>query len=196
MLEIYEKYLTNIDKSIQEFFEQQKPYIFCKKGCSLCCEEGTYPFTQLEFEFLMSGYNKLTSEEKNLIRKRIKKIKKEKEASGNKKFMYRCPFLMKKQCCIYKYRGIICRSHGLMYHTTDKTDKRLYGIPACINNNLNYSNVFDEKTNSISAEKWKKTGIITEPLAYNVNIKFLTNNETTHLLKLEFGEEKSLIDWF
>ena len=34
----YEYYLTAIQKQLGAFFEEQSPYIFCKEGCSHCCE--------------------------------------------------------------------------------------------------------------------------------------------------------------
>lgn len=197
MIEKYAKYLDNIDGSLGEFFERQKPYIFCKEGCSICCELGEYPFSELEFQYAMVGYSKLTTEIKTVIQKNVDRIKKaKKEHSDDTKFMHECPFLIDKKCSIYKYRGVICRNHGLMYYTTDKNGKFFYSIPHCVWNGLNYSSVFDKETGTISSAKWKETGIETEPVSYNVGPKFLLDNNTTNVLGLEFGEEKALIDWF
>ena len=30
-------------------------------------------------------------------------------------FIYECPFLINNRCCVYSYRGIICRTFGLAY---------------------------------------------------------------------------------
>lgn len=199
MLEKYEKYLANIGESIDKFFAEQEPYIFCKKGCSLCCETGEYPFSELEFKYAMVGYNALNEKEKEIVKKKVNHIKidkNNKKDSDKKKFMHECPFLIDKKCCIYNYRGIICRNHGLLYYTVDKDGKTVYSVPHCVNDGLNYNNVFDEQAGTISSLKWKETGINMEPVSYNIGYKFLTNNETTNLLGLNFGEEKALIDWF
>lgn len=197
MIEIYEKYLENISKSLDKFFEQQKPYVFCKEGCSICCETGEYPFSRLEFEYAMVGYNNLSEDKKNLIRKKAEEVKKNKnEFAEDKKFMHSCPFLIEHKCSIYKYRGLICRNHGLMYFDKDKDDNQTYTMPHCVDDGLNYSNVYDKELHTITSEKWEETGIEQEPVSYNIGIKFLTNNNTTKELGLDFGESKALIDWF
>lgn len=193
MIEKYELYLEQIGGHLNKFFLQQKPYIFCKEGCSICCEVGEYPFSELEFKYAMLGYNNLSKEEKSIVQKNIKRIKKEKENSNDKKFLYECPFLVKKKCSIYKYRGLICRSYGLTYFTTGKDGKVFYNMPCCVDNGLNYSSVYDWQTGTISSKKWKETGIEAEPVSYNVGLDFLLNNEMTQ--EIEFGESKAIIDW-
>lgn len=196
MLEIYKKYLNNIDATIQEFFERQKPYIYCQKGCSLCCETGEYPISELEFEYMKSGYNKLNENKKNIIQEKINFLKEQKKICSERKFLHECPFLIEKQCSIYQYRGLICRNHGLMYHTVNKQGKQICSIPHCVNDGLNYSNVFDKITGTISSVKWIESGIEVEPVAYNIGTKFLYDNHTTQSLGLKFGEEKAILDWF
>lgn len=199
ILRLYEKYLEMVDTSLNEFFEQQKPYIFCKEGCSICCEEGEYPFSKLEMEYAMLGYINLNDEEKIIVQKNVEKIKEDKKnfkpTAEKKKFMHKCPFLITKRCSIYKYRGLVCRNHGLTAFTKDKDDKTIYQMPHCVNDGLNYSNVYDENTKTLSSAKWKLTGIEIEPVAHNVSRDFLMDNETTKYLELEFGESKALIEW-
>lgn len=200
MIEKYEKYLDKINESLQRFFAQQQPYIFCKEGCAICCEKGEYPFSKLEFEYAAIGYNTLDKKYKDLVQEKIEKVKKDKanfKITGNdKKFMHECPFLIDKKCSIYKYRGLICRSYGLTYYTTGKDGKTNYNMPCCVDNGLNYSNVYDTKTGTISSKKWAKTKIETEPVSYNVGLDFLLNNNMTEEFELKFGEQKALIDWF
>lgn len=199
MLTNYEKYLDKISLSIDKFFEQQKPYIFCKKGCSICCEEGEYPISQLEFNYLMIGYNALNEREKSIIKENVARIKNEKKKFlkiNNKKFMHQCPFLIDKKCSIYKHRSLICRAYGLAYFYDGKDEKIFYSIPCCVENGLNYSNVYDAQTGGMSSKKWKETGIAQEPVSYNLSLDFLRNNEDALAFNLDFGEEKSLIDWF
>lgn len=184
MIEKYEKYLEKIGGYLDKFFEQQKPYISCKEGCAICCETGEYPFTEVEFQYAMLGYQGLSDEEKKIVDSQVKETKKMRKAakqkaeSGEKKekFLYQCPFLINKKCSIYNNRGIICRSYGLMYFMENKEGKLIYKRPCCSEMGLNYSNVIDFETGTISAEKWKETGLKTEPLSYNVGINFLTVN--------------------
>lgn len=197
MIYKYEKYLNLINKHLlQKFFEQQKDYINCKSGCSFCCEAGEYPFSEVEFQYAMLGYNSLSEEEKGIIQAKIEKVKKTKAEFNKKGFMYECPFLINKKCSIYNYRGIICRTHGLMYFIPDEDTPTKSKCPSCINIGLNYSNIYDKAKNVISVEMWEKTGIETEPVAYNIGLKYLLNNILTEELELEFGEVKALIDWF
>lgn len=76
-MEDYKKYLEIIDEYLAKFFEQQKDYIFCKEGCSVCCENGSYPFSQLEFDYLMYGFKKLPQELKSQIMNEINQLKEE-----------------------------------------------------------------------------------------------------------------------
>lgn len=196
MLDSYDKYLETIDSYLAKFFEQQKPYIFCKSGCSICCEEGTYPFSKLEFDYLMFGYEKLPSAVKIQIDSNINRIKEEKKKSADKNFLYTCPFLIDNECSVYQYRGLICRSYGLMSFYTDTNGERKCHIPCCVSHGLNYSNVYDEETGIFTTEKWLKSGIEIEPVSYNISLNYLLDNDLTKFLDLEFGSQKALIDWF
>lgn len=196
MKQTYEKYLEIIDKYLQKFFKRQKDYIFCKEGCSLCCENGSYPFSRLEFDYLMYGFSQLSDELKIQIINEIKQFKKEKEQSQEKKFFHKCPFLIDKKCSVYKYRALICRNYGLMYYYQNKEGKQRYHMPCCVSEGLNYSNVYDEKEGVLTTEKWKATGFEIEPVSYNVSLSFLMDNDLTKHLNLEFGEQKHILDWF
>lgn len=200
MIKKYELYLNTINENLQKFFKDQEPYIFCKEGCSMCCEEGEYPFSELEFLYAMIGHNALSEETKVKIHENVKKIKAEKEGfkpdESNKKFFYECPFLINKKCSIYHHRGVICRNYGLVYYTKDKDEKTNYNMPCCVDKGLNYSNVYDKETKTLSSKRWKETGIETEPVSYNVERDFLLNNNLTKELELDFGASKALIEWF
>ncbi|MBO6088278.1 YkgJ family cysteine cluster protein [bacterium] len=186
---LYLSYLTN---KLNGFFEKQSPYIFCRKGCSKCCENGEYPFSRLEYDFIMIGFTKLPPETREEILLKVKKIKQEKEKS-NGEFCYECPFLINQECSVYEFRGIICRSFGLMSINPDGLSK----IPFCAFEGLNYSNVVEPDTKIISTEKYKKLGKnLPEPLAFNVSYKFLTSENIEENFHLHFGDKKPLIDWF
>jgi Fe-S-cluster containining protein len=185
MLQEYAQYLaTVIDPQLEVFFEKERPYIFCKKGCSRCCESGQYLYTKLEFDLLMYGFSHLDDAVRGEIFKKIETIKKE----GEK--LYACPFLIEKECAVYPYRGLICRVFGLAWHNEDGS----INVPNCIDVGLNYSNVFDKEKN-FSPEMFALTGLQDEPVAYNVRPEALRETEAVRYLNLEFGECKPLIEW-
>lgn len=187
----YQIYLKYLDKKLGEAFKEQSPYIFCKEGCSSCCEKGEYPFSEIEFSYLMLGVRLLDPQTISIIEQNIEKIRQDKQNCEGK-FLHACPFLVNKRCSLYQFRGIICRSHGLAFFS--KTKQLL--VPACVDEGLNYSNVYDFETKKISSEKYKALGIKQEPLAHNFGIYFLTNNEITQELGLVFGEIKPMHEWF
>ena len=197
MIEKYEHFLELLDtRLLQVFFERQKDYIHCKSGCSLCCESGEYPFSEIEFRYVMIGYNTLSENEKIIVKEKVLELKALKSNSSNDEFMYECPFLIDKKCSIYKYRGIICRTHGLIYYLTDNDGNVKNKAPKCVYFGLNYSNVYDKTTKTLSVELWEKTGIKTEPVGYNIGLKTILNSDLAKGLELKFGAEKALIDWF
>ncbi len=171
MLKTYEKFLDNLDNKLAQYFEFEKDDIVCKQGCSHCCEHGDYPFSRLELEYLMQGILQLEPQIKKQVFENFKKI--------TNKFDYTCPFLINKSCCIYKYRSITCRTHGLAYLNSENIAK----LPDCTNLGLNFSNTFDPKTSVITRE------IIKENLDLNEIIKNANKN-------LEFGEIRALVNWF
>lgn len=183
-------YMGYLNRKLEGFFENQSPYIFCKKGCSKCCQNGEYPFSKAEFDYLMVGFLQLPVDIQEKIKTKIKKIKKAK--NGKEGFVYECPFLFNNQCSVYDFRGIVCRSFGLM----SINDKGASKIPFCAFENLNYSNVVDFDTKIISSEKYKKLGNVNEPLAFNTSYSFLTSENIEKNFHIEFGEKKPLIDWF
>ena len=125
----YLEFLDKLDARLECYFEQQVEHIYCKKGCSACCEKGDYPISELELRHLMNGFASLDTELKKIVQNNFSKMVKGEQ----------CPFLIDKACSIYPYRPIICRVHGLAYLCKDKTVK----LPYCANNKLNYSNVYN-----------------------------------------------------
>lgn len=200
----YKAYLNLIEeRMLNKYFEQQKPYICCKAGCSHCCEKGQYPVTRIELAYLLLGFSQLPDKEKFEIIEKIKNLKQEKidfeteNPDSKEGFMYECPFLKDKKCSVYEFRAVICRTHGLMFFVEDaKENEPKNKIPFCVHLGLNYSNIYDEETKMLSDEKMKALGITQEPLAYNLSLKTLFNNEITKNLDFEFGEVKAMIDWF
>ena len=189
----YELYLQFLEKKLKSFFEEQAPYIYCKEGCSYCCEKGEYPFSEIEFAYLMMGVRTLDAATVQVIENNILELKKQKEsANPDKPFMHQCPFLVNKRCSLYNFRGIICRSHGLAFFSR----KGKLMVPACVDLGLNYSSVYDFDNGTISNEKYQKSGIKQEPLAHNVGVHYLTNNDFLKSIGLDFGEIKPMLYWF
>ena len=190
MLENYVLYLRFMEQKLNKFFEKQKPYIFCKKGCAKCCQKAQFPYSQIEFEYLLLGARQLDMETRNIISENIGRVLAEKENFEGENFRYDCPFLIDNVCSVYNYRGIICRSFGLANVGSDGKMK----VPFCCFDGLNYSNVMDG--NKVSMEKFKKLGVKEEPLAFNTNYEFLTDADFENGFKFKFGEKKPLIEWF
>ena len=191
-MENYLVYLAYIGRKLEKYFNDQAPYIFCKKGCARCCQYGDYPFSKLEMDYLMSGFAKLTPEQKQTILNNIEKTKEEKRNYTGEQFAYQCPFLLNNECSVYEHRGIICRTFGLISSRENENSK----IPFCAYEGLNYSNVLDAENGIISEEKFLALNVEQEPLAYNIRYKTLTNQNFEEVFKIKFGEVKSLIDWF
>jgi len=192
MFEKYQKYIEYLNEKLSNFFEQQKDYIKCTKGCSKCCKNGEYPFSEAEFKYILQGFVQLDKKTQDIIEKNIVDVIEEKKKNKSEKFIYNCPFLVDDLCSVYDYRGIVCRTFGLIENKEGNSAK----IPFCYNEGLNYSNILDKKTNKLSMEKFKKSGFKTEPLGFNINYDFLTGEKFEKLFDFNFGGKKPLIDWF
>ena len=187
----YIAYLEKLDRKLSAFFDAQAPFIYCKKGCSKCCQDGDYPFSELEYKYLIFGYKKLDEQLQKTILNRILNVIEDKLTFKGETFSYECPFLVNNLCSVYAHRGIICRTFGLIsFRETGKPK-----IPFCAFQGLNYSNVLNFETKTISEEKFQKLGFDAEPLAYNIGYPFLTNKEHEYAYQIKFGETKRLIDW-
>ena len=192
MLKNYINYLNFIDGKLHKFFDMQKAYIFCKKGCGLCCKNAEFPYYKIELQYLILGARLLDLKSKNSINNNIKKILNEKSKFNDKNFKYNCPFLINNKCSVYEYRGIICRAFGLINIGQDGRFK----VPFCCFKGFNYSSVIEEDSNIISAEKYKQLGVKEVPSAFNVNYNFLTDTDFEKIFKFKFGDKKPLINWF
>lgn len=178
MLQRYAEFLKIFDKRLEKYFEEQCEFIKCKEGCSTCCEVGEYPFSRLELEYLMSGFVNLPFEIKHKIKEEIKKLKSEQPK------MYKCPFLIDGLCSVYKYRGIVCRTHGLAWY--DEMEDKIR-LPYCVNIGLNYSKVFDRDTGEVFLEN---------PIRERLRIDTVLQSDEAQKYDLECGEIRPLIKWF
>lgn len=195
-MEKFYQFIRVIMERINSHFEDQKEYIHCKEGCSLCCERGEYPCSELEFEFLKQGFTQLTPDIQQQIVENIVKLKEEKSKFSGKMFMHKCPFLIDHRCSVYPFRMIICRTFGLSYYEKGEyEEKNTLKVPFCIEQGLNYSEVYDQENKTFSTDLFKKTGYKKEPLTYNLSVEFLVKNFGQDIMHLDFGEFKRLLDW-
>ena len=190
--ENYEKYLKFVQEKLNKFFEAQSPYISCKKGCAFCCKNAQFPYSELEFNYLVYGSLMLSKDIQAKVEANIEKTLKDKKEFKGAVFKYNCPFLIDDSCSVYNNRGVVCRAFGLAEINKDGNSK----VPFCHELGLNYSQVVDEKTQTISKEKYLALNEEKEPLAYNVSYKFLTEDRMAKNFNFEFGEKRPLIDWF
>lgn len=198
-LEGYQLYLKLIhERMLDKFFKEQAPYLCCKEGCSHCCEKGQYPMSEIEVKFIILKMASLDITVQNQILYNIQNVIKEKLSNNisREDFFYQCPFLINNSCSVYDNRGLICRTHGLMFFLDDNNGNEKYKIPYCVNLGLNYSNVYDKNKKTITDELVEKSGFSVKPQAYNISLKTLTKKEITENLGFKFGDFKPLIEWF
>jgi len=191
----YKEFLNILDKNLQIFFDNQKEFIKCSAGCSHCCESGYYPVTNLEFDFLKTGFDTLDAEKQDIILKKCNKTEEDLSKfieSGSKMqdFAYECPILNNGMCSLYEYRPILCRVYGLITPKPENSSR--YGIPACKDIGLNYANVWDEKINNFSYEKAQSLNIKGSPEAFDVAYESLLKK----FEYLDFGDIQMLFKRF
>lgn len=187
----YENYLAFVQEKLNKFFKAQSPFIACKEGCAHCCKNAQFPYSQMEFNYLIYGSLSIDKEIQSQIEKNIEKVLKDKKEFQGEKFRYDCPFLINNSCSVYQHRGLICRAFGLLEICHQDKLK----IPFCHELGLNYANVVDNDKKIISEEKYKALNVEEQPLSYNVGYNFLTSEEIENSFNFKFGEKKSLIDW-
>lgn len=107
-IENYEKFLEIVDKDLRKIFDYQKEYLCCSEGCAHCCKQGDYPMSELEFKYLIVGFEKLSEDLKEKIRANMEITK-----VGDKD-SYVCPFLIENKCSVYHNRPLVCRAFGVL----------------------------------------------------------------------------------
>jgi len=188
----YAIYLKFVQNELDKLFEKQKEYLCCDKGCGKCCKSGQFHYSEIEMMYLLTGFMKLDSEKQALINERISKILEDKKNFKGETFKYNCPFLIDEACCVYEYRGVICRSFGLMIQ--DPTGK--INVPFCAYEDLSYSKVLDFETNEIDEEKVKQGNYKEKPLGFNAGYNYLTSEEYAKGFDVEFTNKKPMIEWY
>lgn len=183
-LENYETLLDFIMPAIDRKFENQKEYIACTKGCAHCCKTVSMPFSEIEFEYMKQGFRSLSDEDQKEVLNKVKNII---ENEGEPA----CPFLKNDVCSIYKYRGLICRTFGLLLINEDGE----HTVPFCVHKGLNYAKIFDEETQKLSVEKYEEQGYTNEPTFHTLSREQIFNLGITKDLGITSGESKPLLEW-
>lgn len=192
-LKVYKKFLNKLDTQLKEYFEEQKDFIKCQRKCSLCCKKGNLVISEIEFKGIKEAYNNLDKDTKNIILEKIDKYIKELNNFAGKggkiiEYLHECPFLIDDECSIYESRPIKCRTYGLIRSEPGEEEPKL---PDCINNGLNYSNIYDSETKSLSSEKLKELGLSSEPKAYDISYLVILGKE----VDMEVGDFNTLLLW-
>lgn len=187
----YQIFLNLLQKELGKMFSDQSEFIVCKEGCSYCCEQGEYPFSEIEFNYLLEEYKTLAPDIKQQILFNIAKVNEKLSAhKTGKKFMYDCPFLINKRCSVYEHRGIICRTFGLL---CEHDDGRLT-IPFCHDYGLNYAKVYSQEKGQIITTENGEQLCKTEPKAFKTERTHIQNLSIAKNLNIDWGESKTLID--
>ena len=152
----YKLFLDELMIMLDKLFIYQQEYLCCQNGCSLCCEDGMYPFSKMEFNYIMLAYKNLPNDMQTIIKNKVQKLKKEYHSEN---FFYEGPFLINKSCSVYDNRGLICRTFGLI---TEDDSKKLT-VPFCAENGLNYSKVYNKATKRLDEELVRKYGYSVDP---------------------------------
>jgi len=193
-LKKYTEFLSALTKNLDGFFENQKDFIKCTAGCSHCCKAGHYPLTELEYEFVKIGFNKLGEEKQAQIRQSCLESYKERKLfvrNGNpiNSFSYACPFLADDLCSLYEHRPLICRTHGLIARGL-KGDRN-FKLPGCLEIGLNYSEVWEKELKDFSLEKAVALNIKSHPEAFDIGYEMLLEN----FEHINFGDIRMLFEW-
>lgn len=186
----YQIFLHTFQRELDRMFNEQKEFIMCKEGCSYCCEKGEYPFSELEFNYLLDEYKTLDNETKFKILENVARVNEAKSKFNGEQFMYDCPFLVNHRCSVYKNRGLICRTFGLL---VEHDDDRLT-MPFCQDLGLNYSKVYDNEIGQIVIEKDGNPLCETMPKAYRIAREHVLKLSIAKNLDIDWGASKTLID--
>lgn len=178
----YEEFLSDFDEVLRILFKNHAKYIKCKKGCSKCCEKGNYPCSQTEFAYLTKGFINLSGDTKKIVREKIQNLLKEKTKTSGE-FSHECPFLINKECCIYEYRPIVCRTFGLCYYDDNNGYVRL---PDCVYDGLNYSGYFDKDENILKINDVPKV---------NLRIDRVFNSKLSEKYNLNCTQIRPMLEW-
>ena len=162
--------LKRYEKFLKEFDKKLKKY-FDEQSKHICCKEGCAGCCEVgDYPFSQLEMMYLMTGFRKLPVETQKIIKENMDNLKKSRlfthFFHQCPFLIDKKCSVYKYRGITCRTFGLAYLVND------------------------------GSKTVKGKEITIEPIKENLDLPYVIESKLAKSHKLEFGEIRSLIDWF
>ena len=100
----------------EKYHETATHYGFHCNGCvDNCCMTLFYHHTYLEFFYLKTGFERLSSHLKNQLHQRAVEVCRQHHETNPKRISARtmCPANIEGKCVVYHYRPMICRLHGI-----------------------------------------------------------------------------------
>ena len=108
-------------------------YGFNCRGCEEnCCRTRFYHHTLLEYLCLHQGFQQLDTGLQRTLRRRAQVVS-DYQASADRELQHAdhlCPLNLNGLCCLYAYRPMICRLHGIP-HELHPGDGRVVSGPGC-----------------------------------------------------------------
>ncbi len=101
-----------LDELAKPLFEEYKPYLQCRKGCSGCCLSG-FKIRYVEALYLLQGFLSATEDVRASILKNLQ--------DASPETQMKCPVLVDGACALYDHRPALCRAYGLMIKLDDQT---------------------------------------------------------------------------
>lgn len=184
-IENYEKFLASVDDDLRKIFDYQREYIACKEGCAHCCKRGDYPMSELEYKYLMIGFEQLSETQKSQIKANMEVAKTSDRES------YVCPFLIEDSCSVYQYRPLVCRAFGVL--TEDSKGNPAY--PFCTTLGLNFGKIYDKEKQHLSSDLVAQNGYKIFPKIFRLSNKVIMNLPLAKELNIDFGKAKKMVDF-
>jgi len=103
---------------------------FICNGCQeSCCKTRFYHHTYLEFYLLCDGLKTLPNDRYNSIIQLAAKVYRKADGVDDRKVPYSimCPLNLKGRCCLYAFRPMICRMHGIAHELKRPDGVRIFG---------------------------------------------------------------------
>lgn len=109
--------LVQIADAHSRVIHEQTP---CRRGCSSCCHMAT-PIPLLEAEKLAAASGKQLNRQAGLP---AEFAAWQLESNVQRFSGVACPFLVDRECSVYRDRPVVCRSHHVLEETSEKCDMR------------------------------------------------------------------------
>jgi Fe-S-cluster containining protein len=131
----YEPYLDRLAaifrKMDERYDETADKYGFVCSGCEdSCCQTRFYHHTLIEYFYLMSGLESLSSADRVMIHSRAFEVNRQWETHSAPAPGIMCPLNEAGRCRLYAHRPMICRLHGIPHELNHPVKGKTKG-PGC-----------------------------------------------------------------